>query len=145
MLAEGGKEFVVPELVLVADHLDHVLPDGLEGLARAHAVGAGVVGLVLDLLLDASDADFEKFVEVGGDDAEKADALEERLGGVLRLFQDAAVEGEPAQFAVDEESGSERLGVVMGAGEDTVSGAVGQRGNCDGMVARACAGGRSRA
>ena len=66
-------------------------------------IGTGVVGLVLDLLLDAGDADLEEFIEIGGDDAEKAEAFEQRLAFVLGFLQYAAIEGQPAQLAVDVE------------------------------------------
>ena len=110
VLAQRGQQLVVPELVLVLDHLQDFLPDRIEGLARAHAVGTGVVRLVLDLLLDAGHAHLEEFVQVGGDDAEEADALQQRLARVLRFFQHAAVEGQPAQLAVDEELGIGEVG-----------------------------------
>ena len=87
MLSQRGKKYVVPELVLVLDHLEDFHANRLKGLARAHAVGAGIVRFVLDLLLDASDAHLEEFVEIRGHDAEKADALEQRLAGVLSLFE----------------------------------------------------------
>ena len=113
----AGRSSLFQKLVLVPDQLQNILPDCVERLARAHAVGAGVVRLVLDLLLEAGHAHLEEFVQVGGHDAEEAHALQQRLARVLRFFQHAAVEGQPAQLAVDEELADRKgLGVVMGAG-----------------------------
>src|SRR6185503_13114348 len=44
-----------------------------------------------------------EFIKVAAVDAEELEALEERGAGVERLMQDAAVELEPAQLAVDVE------------------------------------------
>jgi hypothetical protein len=76
--------------------------DGVESLGRAHPVGGDVAGLALDLLFDPGDANLEKLVEVRAEDGQEFDALDQRLGGVLRFFQDAPVEFEPAQLAVNE-------------------------------------------
>jgi hypothetical protein len=45
-----------------------------------------------DLLLDAGDADLEELVEVARHDAQEAQALEQRHGGVGGLRQHAALE-----------------------------------------------------
>jgi hypothetical protein len=79
-------------------------------LVRGEAVVAGGDGAELDLLLEAGDADLEEFVEVAGDDAEEAQALEQRHAGVGRLAEDAAVEGEQGQFPVEEVLGREAFG-----------------------------------
>ena len=61
-----------------------------------------VAGLAFDLLFDSSDANLEKLIEIRAENGEKFHPLEQRLGRVLRLFQDAAVKFEPAQLAIDE-------------------------------------------
>jgi hypothetical protein len=53
-------------------------------------------------LFDAGEADFEKLVKVGAGDAEEFDPLEEGGGGVEGFFEDALVEFQPAELAVDE-------------------------------------------
>ena len=55
----------------------------------------------LDLLLQAGDADLEELVEVAGEDGQELDPLEQRVALVARLVQDARVELEPRQLAVD--------------------------------------------
>ncbi len=117
VLDQGGEEFVVPELVLVPDHFEDIFPDGVESLARAHAVGTGIVGLVFDLLFEARHAHFKKFVQVGGHNAQEADAFQQGLTRVLRFFQHPAVEGQPAQLAVDEEPGIGKIGCRHGGGQ----------------------------
>ena len=49
----------------------------------------------------AADADHEELVEVRAEDGEELEPLQQRHGRVLGLFEHAAVELEPAQFAVD--------------------------------------------
>lgn len=97
---EGGDEVVVPAAVLVFDEGGDDGVDAAELFAWAEAVVAEGGDVAIDLLDKAGDADFEKFVEVGGDDGEEFDALEEGVEGRLGLFEDAAVEGEPGEFAV---------------------------------------------
>ena len=92
---------------------DGVSPSGLlVGDAGAH------------LALEAGDADHEEFVEVVGRDRQEAHPLEQRMGGVLGLLQDAPVEMQPGQLAVDE------------AIRDIPTGrkATGGRGPCGGLV-----------
>jgi hypothetical protein len=50
----------------------------------------------------AGDADHEEFVEVVRRDRQEAQLLEQRMAEVPRLFQDAAVELQPGQLAIDE-------------------------------------------
>ena len=45
-------------------------------------------------------ADLEELVEVGTDDREETDALQQRDGRILRELQHAAIEAEPTEFAV---------------------------------------------
>ena len=50
----------------------------------------------------AGHADHEELVEVRRGDRGELDALEQRRGGIGRLFEHALVEREPGQLAVDE-------------------------------------------
>ncbi|MGC3991268.1 MAG: hypothetical protein QM796_16625 [Chthoniobacteraceae bacterium] len=61
-------------------------------------------------LLDTRDADFKKFVEIRTEDAQKLHALDERLGGILGLFEHAAIEFQPAQLAVEKVLGCVKNG-----------------------------------
>ena len=73
-----------------------------EVLRRGQAVGRAFDGGAFDLLFEAGDADFEELVQVGAEDAEELDALEQGRGRVQRLLQDALIELQPAQLAVEE-------------------------------------------
>ena len=64
--------------------------------------GPNVARLAFDLLFDSGDANLEKLVQVRAENRKKLDALDERLRRILRFFEDAAVELEPAQLAIDE-------------------------------------------
>ena len=55
-----------------------------------------------DLAAQAGDAHHEELVEVVRRDRQEAELLEERMVAVRRLLEDAAVELEPGQLAVDE-------------------------------------------
>jgi hypothetical protein len=77
------------------------------GDTREHLEGREAVGLRrarahLDLLFHPGEPDLEELVEVRGDDAQELEALEHRDGAVLGLRQDAPVEREPLELAVEE-------------------------------------------
>jgi hypothetical protein len=57
------------------------------------------------LLLQACDPDLEKFVEIGGDDAEEFQPLKKRILGILAFFQHTLIELQPTQFTIDIERG----------------------------------------
>src|SRR5207245_8796148 len=57
------EQFVVPKGILGCDHLAHDSPDTVKYLGRAQAVRAHVARFALDLLLDSSNANLEKFVQ----------------------------------------------------------------------------------
>src|SRR6202171_5163501 len=102
VLGQLRNKFVIPERVLGRDQLAHNALDAIECLGRTQAIGPNVARRALDLLLDAGDANLEEFVEVGAEDGQKFYALDQWLGRVLRFLQDAPIELEPAQLAIDE-------------------------------------------
>ena len=55
-----------------------------------------------DAALQARHADHEELVEVGGEDRQEVGAFEHRQGVVLGEVEHPAVEGQPAQLAVEE-------------------------------------------
>ena len=55
-------------------------------------------------MFEAGNTDHEEFVEVRAENGEELDAFEERVCGVVGFFEDAALEAEEAEFAVDEEA-----------------------------------------
>ena len=62
-------------------------------------------------LLQSADADHEELIEVGAENGEKLESLEQGHGRIGPFFEHAAIELEPAQFAVDVKGG-----VVQGRG-----------------------------
>jgi hypothetical protein len=62
---------------------------------------APLVRAGLDEFLEARDSDFEELVEIRAGDAQKFDALEQRNSPVLGLFQNALIELQERQLAVD--------------------------------------------
>ncbi len=54
----------------------------------------------------ARDAHHEKFVEVAGGDGEEAQAFQQRMVRVLGFFENAPVEMQPGELAIDEALGA---------------------------------------
>ena len=82
-----------------------VRPSGLRSdNALAHLAG------------EAGHAHHEEFVEVGGRDRQEAHPLQQRMADVLRFLQNAAVELQPGEFAIDEAVGIARNAVAVGRG-----------------------------
>ncbi len=81
-LPELGHQLLVQQLILVRHQPVGPLLDPVKLLHRRQAVGGEVLGLEpgVELLLQPGDPDFEELVEVGADDGEELDALEERIG-----------------------------------------------------------------
>src|SRR5213595_3259810 len=74
----------------------------IKRFGRTQAIRRNIAGFAFDLLFDTGDADLGKFVQVRAENAKKLYSLDQRLGRVLRLFEDSSIELEPAQLAVDE-------------------------------------------
>jgi len=87
--------------VLLLDERVHTLRHRRQRLGRGQPVGAGALVPLPDALLQVRHPDHEELVEIRAEDGQELDALEERHGHVLSLFQHPAVELEPRQLAVD--------------------------------------------
>ena len=99
---QRGQHVFVQTAVDLVGHARGRSADAFELLLDRHAVGAGAVGDAgLHFLLQAADADHEEFVEVGLEDGEELQAFQQRHVWVLGLLQDAAVEFQPTQLAVE--------------------------------------------
>jgi hypothetical protein len=95
-----------PDVARERAHERHAFVDLL--LRRA-AVDGQVLDPGADLLLQAADPLHEEFVEVGVDDRQELDALEQRRARVLRLVQNTAVEGKPGELAVQVKLGGAQV------------------------------------
>ena len=91
-----------PDALLVGDQPARGFIDLGKLLGGRHAVGAGGDDTLTHHAHQAGDAHHVELVEIGRGDGQKAQPLEQRMAAVQRLFNDAAVEGQPGQFAVDE-------------------------------------------
>src|ERR1700694_5323324 len=87
---------------MARDQLAHTPSDGAELLARCHAVWGALGYAQHHLLLEAADANLEELVEVAAEDGKKLGAFQQRRGRVLGERQDAVVEVEPAELAIDQ-------------------------------------------
>lgn len=71
-------------------------------MAGQQAVGQRLAGRQPLRFFERGDADFEELVEVGRDNAEKLEPLQQRHAGVFGLRQHAAIEFNQAQFSVQQ-------------------------------------------
>ena len=97
------REHVAEQRPVLARH--HVVAAGRDGgelLAGAHRVGAALLHVSDQLLLEAGDADHEELVEVGAGDGEELQPLERGNAGIEAFLQHALVERQPGQLAIDE-------------------------------------------
>ena len=112
--AFGGQlrpDQFVPTAILGRHQLLGSPGDPLQLRDRAQAVGRIILrrAVAERLFAQARHPDHEKLVQVRAEDRQKLDALEQRIAGVLGLFENTLVEIQPTQFAVDEMFGPESL------------------------------------
>src|SRR5690606_38602369 len=93
--AQGRMDLILIEAGLFLLQLADEPADGLELLARGHAVGRGLLDAGVDLAAEQADALHEELVEVAGEDGEELDALQQWQAPVAGLMEDAGVELEP--------------------------------------------------
>ena len=104
-LAQQAAQFAPHALLLGQQRLGAELDLG-KLLRRRAAVGRHRGDAGLRLADQAGDANGVELVEVGGADRDEAHALQQRMARVLRFLDDAVVEVEPGQLAVDEAVGA---------------------------------------
>ena len=83
----------------------HLVGEGVEPFLLREAViivACWKGEAILDTLQDGGDTHFDELVQVGRGNGEELDALQQRIGIVGGLVQDAAVESQPALVAVEE-------------------------------------------
>ena len=95
IFGESGDEIFAPAAVSVFDHCADSAVDSAVDFAGGFAIDASFDDLAFDLLFEAGDADFEKFIEIGVGDGEEFDAFEEWIGGVEDLIEDALIKFQP--------------------------------------------------
>ena len=92
----------LPEPIALAED---ALADRIDLLRGAQPVGAASVHTGFELVVQVGDPHHVELVEVGLPDRAELDPLEQRHRGILRELQDAVVEVEPGQLAVEIEGG----------------------------------------
>ncbi len=93
---------LAPQPDLLLGEFGNPRADQRQLFGRGQAVVRERLDAAAQLAADARDPDHEEFVEVIGRDRDEADPLEQRMGRIGGLQQDAAVELQPRQFAIDE-------------------------------------------
>src|SRR5262249_6509403 len=106
-----GPELLLPAAALLGQHGERPLAHDRNLLLRRQAVARDGLVAAAHLLQQRRDADHEELVQVGADDREELDALEQWMPLVPRLREHAGVERQPAQLAVNVE-----LGAIQGLG-----------------------------
>jgi len=103
-IVQCGQHAAVQHAILVGDQRTHFAADLQQkrfGPRFRHPRGGG---LGATLLLQSGDADFEEFVQVACEDAKEPQPLEQRHARLLGQRQDATVECELRQLAVEQRS-----------------------------------------
>ena len=98
---ECWQHRIVEQRVLLGDQGMDFATDPPVELDRREFVRVGGLAAQFDLFAHPGDPHFEELVEVAGDDAEVFEALEQRDVAVRRLRQNAALEGEKRELAID--------------------------------------------
>ncbi len=92
LLGECGQNRFVPAAVLLLDQLAHCAAISFAACVSGASPSAGRscgAHVAERLLAQARHADHEELVEVRAEDRQELDPLEQRVGGVLGLFQHA--------------------------------------------------------
>jgi hypothetical protein len=84
--SEERHDFPVVARILLPHHHADATRDLVQHEGRRHAVRPGRGGTTFDLLLQARHANLEELIQVRGDDGEKLEPLQKRVGSVARFF-----------------------------------------------------------
>ncbi len=109
-MGEGG--------LLGADQFARAGIDRVQLLGRGGAVGGAFQHAGAGLADQPGDADRVEFIEIRGADGDEAQPFQQRMMRVLSLGNDAEIEVQPGQLAVDEAGGGIQgdLGKKQGRG-----------------------------
>ena len=102
MLGQRRPEIVPPAFILIPNHAAHPAGDRLEGLGRRHPIHTPLHHLALHLLLDPRDTHLEELVEVRAGNGEELHPFQQGNRRIQGLIEDALVELQPAQLAIEE-------------------------------------------
>src|SRR5260370_29866857 len=92
---QGGQELLVPAGILFLDKFMRLEGNQLTLLSGGKGVRTGIDESVFNPLQQSGDADFKDLIQVVGADGQELDPLQQWVGVIAGLFQDAPVKGEP--------------------------------------------------
>ena len=101
VLLQLRQQDIVEDRVLAIDVPMHQFADSRQRLMRLQTIGPGLFTGEGDLLLQARHADLEELVEVAGEDQQKLEPLEQRIGFIQCLLQHTDIELQLRQLAMD--------------------------------------------
>jgi len=111
-ILERGEQFLAQEFVSRVDQAADRGVDGIQRFHRAASVETRFLDAVLDLLQQARHTHHEELVDVGAEDRQKLDALEQRVATVASLFEHAPLELQVAELAIEIKGGVVKFGEV---------------------------------
>jgi hypothetical protein len=118
VLGERRQQDLLQAAIAARQQRAHARVDRVELLDGGQSVGLILLRSLRDLAPQPRHPDHVELVQVRTEDREELHPLQQRRPLVERLVQDAGVEGEPAQLAVDEERGGRQPRAHVGsAGE----------------------------
>ena len=98
---EAGQDLVQQTVRLDFEQRTQTLGDELQLSSRCQAIRRQGAWVCFELFLQARNADHEEFVEIGREDGEEFQSLEQPQRSVQTLFQNTRVELDPAQFSIE--------------------------------------------
>ncbi len=99
----GGQrreQVFVENPVLLFEDGFNLTVDGFQHLVRVLAIRARALATKAHLFFQAGNADFEEFIEIGAEDQQKDQALQQRVVGIAGLFQYPLIEFQIAQLTI---------------------------------------------
>ena len=103
VLGELGADHILELARVAVVEVAHALGDLVEQLARRDSVRPAGVDAGFDLVVHTGHADHEVLVEIGDEDGQELDPLEQRQRLVLGELEHPVVEVQPGELAVDVE------------------------------------------
>ena len=107
LLSKGRDDLVDENSFLLSHQVDDDVAHECKLLGRHSPIGRRSGDACCLLIPKTRDAHLKEFVEVAGEDGEEPNLLKQRHLGVARELENPSVEGEPAQFPVED------VGVVV--------------------------------
>lgn len=105
MCRERGPQLLAQDMASSFEERGNARPDRLELLGRRQRIGRILRRPRCDFASQSRDAHHVELVEVGTEDGQKLEALQQRHPFVERFFKDTRVEIEPGQLSIEVRQG----------------------------------------